>query len=161
MLDPNPGLIAWTIVTFIILVLILRKFAWKPILKALQDREAHVQSTLERAEEARKEAARILDENRKQLDRAEEEGRRIMTESRALGEKLKEEIIAKANQQSQRLVDQAKEEIDRDKQAALNQLRSEVASLAIKAAEKILDETLDETRHRKIVDAYLHQLPKN
>ncbi len=161
MLDPNPGLIAWTIVTFIILVLILRKFAWKPILKALQDREAHVQSTLERAEEARKEAARLLEENRKQLDRAEEEGRRIMTESRALGEKLKEEIIAKANQQSQRLVEQAKEEIDRDKQAALNQLRGEVASLAIKVAEKILDETLDETRHRKIVDAYLHQLPEN
>ncbi len=161
MLDPNPGLIAWTIVTFILLVLILRRYAWKPILKALQEREAHVQATIERAEEARREAGRLLEENQRQLERAEEEGHRIMTESRALGEKLKEEIIAKANQQTQRMVEQAKEEIDRDKQAALTQLRSEVASLAIKAAEKILDETLDEGRHRKIVDGYLHQLPKN
>ena len=161
MLDPNPGLILWTIITFLLLVLILKKFAWKPLLESLQRREETVRNALERAEQAKHDAERILDENRKQLERAEAEGHRILTESRQLAEKLKDEIVAKANQQSRSMLDQAKQEIGRDKDAALAQLRGEVANLAIQAASKILDETLDETRHRKIVDAYLKELPKN
>ncbi len=161
MLELNPGLIAWTIITFLLLVTVLRTFAWKPILGALKTREEGIRTTLERAEEARNEAARLLEEHRRQLQQAEQEGHRIMSESRALGDKLKEEIVTQAHQQSRRMIDQAKEEISRDKDAALSQLRSEVASLAITAAEKILDESLDDARHRKIVDAYLNQLPKN
>lgn len=161
MLDPNPGLIVWTIVSFVLLVLVLRKLAWKPILEALQKREESVKSTLDRAEQARAEATILLEENRKQLERAEQEGHRILTESRTLAEKLKQDIVKNANQQSRRIVDQAKQEIERDKEAALAQLRQEVASLAISAAEKILDETLDANRHRKIIDAYLKELPKN
>lgn len=161
MLNPNPGLILWTIITFLLLVLILKKFAWKPLLESLRRREESVRNTLDRAEQARLDAERILEENRKQLERAEAEGHRILTESRQLAEKLKDEIVEKANQQSRTMLDQAKQEIGRDKDAALAQLRGEVASLAIQAASKILDETLDETRHRKIVDAYLKELPRN
>ncbi len=161
MLEINPGLAIWTIVTFVLLVIVLRSFAWKPLLEALNKREEHVRSSLERAEYAKQEAERILNENRIQLAKAESEAQRILTEGRALGEKLKNEIVDQANQQSRRMIDQAKHEIERDKDAALSELRSEVASLAIKAAEKILDETLDENRHRKIVDAYLKDLPKN
>ena len=161
MLDINPGLIVWTIVTFGLLLTVLRMFAWKPLLEALNKREEHVRSSLERAEFAKQEAERILEENRKQLAKVESESQRILSEGRALGEKLKNEMIDQANQQSRRLIDQAKQEIERDKDAALSQLRSEVANLAIKAAEKILDETLDEAKQRKIVDAYLKDLPKN
>lgn len=161
MLEINPGLAIWTIVTFVLLVIVLRSFAWKPLLEALNKREEHVRSSLERAEHAKQEAERILNENRIQLAKAESEAQRILTEGRALGEKLKNEIVDQANQQSRRMIDQAKHEIERDKDAALSELRSEVASLAIKAAEKILDETLDENRHRRIVDAYLKDLPKN
>jgi F-type H+-transporting ATPase subunit b len=161
MLDINPGLIVWTIVTFILLVIVLRVYAWKPLLAALQQREDHVRSSLERAEQARAEAERILEDNRKQLANAGAEAGRILAEGRALGEKLKNELLEQANKQSRKMIDQAKQEIDREKDSALEKLRSEVASLAIGAAEKILDETLDETRHRKIVDGYLRDLPKN
>lgn len=161
MLEINPGLIVWTIVTFLLLVTVLRAFAWKPLLEALNKREEHVRSSLERAEHAKAEAERILEENRKQLAKAESESQRILTEGRALGDKLKNEMIEQANQQSRRMIDQAKQEIERDKDAALAQLRGEVANLAIKAAEKILDETLDQAKHRKIVDAFLKDLPKN
>jgi len=161
MLNPNPGLIIWTIITFILLLVLLKKFAWKPLLEALQRREETVRSSIERAEQAKIEAERLLDENRKQLERAGQEGQRILNENRALAEKLKDEIVEKANQQSRRMVDQAKQEIERDKEAALIQLRDEVAGLAIQAAGKILDETLDDDKHRKIVDAYLKGLPKN
>jgi F-type H+-transporting ATPase subunit b len=161
MLEVNPGLIVWTIVTFVLLVIVLRVYAWKPLLGALQQREEHVRSSLERAEQARAEAERILEDNRKQLANAGAEARGILAEGRSLGEKLKNELLEQANRQSRKMIDQAKQEIDREKDAALEKLRSEVANLAIGAAEKILDETLDETRHRKIVDGYLRDLPKN
>ena len=161
MLEPNPGLIIWTIFTFVLLVLILRTFAWRPILEALHSREEHVRSSIERAEQAQQESERLLEEHRRQIANAEQEGHRILNESRTLGEKLKQDIVDKANQQSRRMVEQAKQEIDRDKEAALVELRGEVASLAIQAASKILDETLDENRHRKIVDGYLNELPRN
>ncbi len=161
MLEINPGLILWTIVSFVGLAIVLGKFAWKPLLEALHQREEHVRSSIERAEQAKQEAERLLEENRKQLARAEEEAQRILSEGRTLGEKLKNEIVEKSNQQSRKMIEQAKLEIERDKEAALSQLRGEVANLAIQAAGKILDETLDENKHRKIVDAYLRELPKN
>jgi F-type H+-transporting ATPase subunit b len=161
MLNPNPGLIIWTIITFIFLLLLLKKFAWKPLLEALQRREELVRGSIKRAEMAKQEAEQLLEENRKLLERAGQEGLRILNENRAYAEKLKDEIIDKANQQSRRMVEQAKQEIERDKEAALVQLRNEVANLAILAAGKILDETLDENKQRKLVDTYLKGLPKN
>ena len=161
MLEPNPGLMLWTIATFILLVILLRKLAWKPLLEALHNREEHVRNSIERAEQAKIEAERLLEENRAQLAKAEAEASRILGEGRALGDKLKNEMIEQANRQSRRMIDQAKAEIERDKDAALSQLKNEVANLAIMAAEKILDETLDENRYRKIIDASLKDLPKN
>ena len=161
MLEPNPGLVVWTIVTFALLVLILRKFAWRPILESLHKREEYIRSSIERAEQIQQEAERLLEEHRRQIAQAEQEGHRILNESRALGDKLKQEIVDSANQQSRRIVEQAKQEIERDKDAALSELRGEVASLAIQAASKILDEALDEDRHRKIIDSSLKGLPKN
>ncbi|MBI5475773.1 MAG: F0F1 ATP synthase subunit B [Ignavibacteriales bacterium] len=161
MLNPNPGLIIWTIITFVLLLIILKKFAWKPLLGSLHQREDSVRNSIERAELAKNEAEKLLEENKKQLERAEQEGRKILNENRALAEKLKEEIIEKANQQSKKMIEMAKQEIERDKDAALVSLRGEVANLAIQAAGKILDETLDENKHRKLVDSYLKGLPKN
>jgi F-type H+-transporting ATPase subunit b len=161
MLEINPGLIVWTIITFILLFLLLKKFAWKPLLQSLQNREEHIRVSIEQAEQAKQEAQHILEENRKQLAQAGSEVQRILNEGRTFGEKLKNEIVDKANQQSRRMIDQAKDEIERNKQAAIAQLRGEVANLAINAAEKIIEETLDENKHRKIVDAYLNGLPKN
>ena len=161
MLSINPGLIIWTIITFVVLLVVLKKFAWKPLLDALHRREETIRTSLERAEQARSDAERLIEENRKQLARAEEQSQHAIDEGRQFAEKLKSEILEKANDQSRRMLEQAKQEINRDKEAALVELRNEVASLAILAAGKILDETLDEHRHRKLVDSYLKQLPKN
>src|SRR5512140_2174248 len=143
MLDINPGLILWTIVTFILVVLILRAAAWKPLLGALTAREESIRSSLQHAEQAHQEAQRLLEENRRQLAAAEEQSQRIIREGRTLGERLKAEIMEKANASSRHMIDQAKEEIEREKDAALVQLRGEVADLAIIAAGKILDAHLD------------------
>ena len=158
MFDINPGLIVWTVVTFVLLMAVLGKFAWKPLLQSLHEREDKIRSALEQSEKARAEAAELLKQNERNMARAEEEFQKVIHEGKALAEKMKDEIVTKAKQQAQRELQMAKEEIQRDVEAAKQQLRSEVADLAITAAEKILDESLDQQKHKKLVDTFLNQI---
>jgi len=159
--DTNPGLIVWTIISFLVLLIVLAKYAWNPILKMLGDREGQIRTALEQAERARVEAAEMMKQNEKNLARAEEEYKKMIGEGRALAEKIKDEIVVKAKQQAQQELKQAAEEIQRNVEAAKLQLRSEVADLAIKATEKILEETLDENKQKKLIDSVINKLPKN
>jgi F-type H+-transporting ATPase subunit b len=161
MLDLNPGLTIWTIVSFIVLVAILSKYAWKPLVQALAEREDKIRSALEQADRARSEAAELLKKNEESIARAEQEYQRMLRESKLLAEKMKEEIVGKARQQAQQELQRATEEIQRNVDSARKELRGEVADLAIKVAEKILDESLDAQKQKKIVDTFLGQLPRN
>ncbi|MEK7670487.1 MAG: F0F1 ATP synthase subunit B [Bacteroidota bacterium] len=161
MFDINPGLSIWTTVVFVLLVIVLKRFAWKPILQALTEREEKIRGALEQADKARAEAAALLKQNEKNMARAEEEYQKMMREAKSLGEKMKEDIVNKARLQGQLELQRASEEIQRNLEAAKHQLRSEVADLAIKAAGKILDETLDAQRQKKMIDSFLNQMPKN
>ena len=161
MLEINPGLVVWTAVTFVILMFVLKKFAWKPILQALEKREEHIRVSIERAEQAKSEAERLVEDHRRHIANAEAESQKIIKESRELARKLKSDIEDAAKRQSQLMIEQAKQEIERDKEAALAQLRGEVADLAILAAGKILNESLDANKHRKLVDDVLKSFPKN
>jgi len=158
MLDINPGLIFWTIITFILLMVILRVIAWKPLVSALTAREERIRTSLQQAEEARQEAKKLLEEHKNQLAQAEEQSQRIIKEGREMGARLKAEILEKANASSRHMIDQAKEEIRREKEAALSQLRSEVADLAIVAAGKILDANLDKEKHRHLIDTVIKDI---
>ncbi|MDP2207919.1 MAG: F0F1 ATP synthase subunit B [Bacteroidota bacterium] len=161
MLDINPGLIIWTIVTFLILMFLLTKLAWKPLLSALEKREEHIRSSIDRAEKAARDAEHQAAENKKHIANAEVKASKLLKEGHELGEKLKAEIVEKAHHHARHMVESAKLEIEREKEAALLKLRSEVADLAIIAAKKIIGETLDVEKHRKVVDSYLDELPKN
>ena len=161
MLEINPGLIIWTIITFIILLGILRAFAWKPLVQALTAREERIRTALQQSEAARQEAQRLLEEHKRQLTLAEEQSQRIIREGRDMGEKIRAEVIEKANAASRHMVEQAKDEIRREKDAALTQLRTEVADLAIIAAGKILDANLDTPKQRQLVDAAIKELRKS
>jgi len=161
MLNVDPGLIIWTIITFLILLFLLRVTAWKPILRALDQREENIRSSLEEAEKAREEANRVLQENKKNLEQAEEQVQKILKDGRALAEKMRQDTINKANEESRRMIDHAKQQIEREKQEALKELRAEVASLAVQAASKILEEKLDEKKHKQIIDKFIDDLPSN
>jgi F-type H+-transporting ATPase subunit b len=160
MLEINPGLIVWTIITFVIVLVILRATAWKPLLGALTAREEKIRSSLKDAQDAQEQARALLEENRKQLALAEEQSQRIIREGRDMGERLKAEILEKANASARSAVAQAREEIQREKESALTQLRSEVADLAIQAAGKILDANLDTAKQRALVDAVIRDINK-
>ncbi len=160
MLTLNPGLIIWTIITFILVLAILRRYAWKPLLNALHAREETIRTSLAQAQDAQLRAQQLLDENSRRLAQAEEHSQRIIREGRDLGEKLKTEILEKADQSARQMVAQAKEEIRREKDAALAELRGEVADLAILAAGKILDANLDTQKQRQLVDTVIQDINK-
>jgi F-type H+-transporting ATPase subunit b len=160
MLDINPGLILWTIITFLLVLMILRATAWKPLLAALAAREEKIRSSIQDAQNAQQQALALLEENRKQLALAEEQSQRIVREGRDMAERLKAEILEKANASARSAVEQAREEIQREKETALTQLRTEVADLAILAAGKILDANLDTAKQRTFVDAVIRDINK-
>lgn len=161
LLDVNPGLMIWTVITFVILVLILKKVAWKPILTALDKRESDIKESLAQAEKAKDEAKRILEENQANLAKAEEESKKIIEQSRAYAESLKEQMIRDSKDQAKKIVDEASSEIQRKKDSAFEELKGQIAEIAVSAAEKIIRESLDAQKSKQVIDKYLNDVTKN
>ena len=161
MLEINPGLILWTIITFLVLAAVLRLMAWKPLLAALSAREEKIRTSLMQAEQAAREAKKLLEDHQHQLHLAEQQSQQIIGEGRALGERLKAELLEKAQQSSRQMLDQAKAEIQREKESALVELRSEAADLAVMAAGKLIDANLDTPKQRQLVDSVMKELTRN
>jgi F-type H+-transporting ATPase subunit b len=161
LLDVNPGLMIWTVITFIILLLILKKVAWKPILSALDKRENDIRESLAQAEKAKDEAKQILEENQANLAKAEEESRKIIEQSRTYAESLKEQLMRESKEQAKKIVDDASSEIQRNKDAAFEELKGQIAEIAVNAAEKIIRESLDAQKSKQVIDKYLNDVTKN
>lgn len=161
LVDVSPGLIFWTIVTFLILMFILKKVAWKPILTALDQRETAIRESLEKAEKAKQEAQKVLDENQANLARAEEESKKIIDQSRSFAEKLKEQMIQESREQAQKIINDATAEIERKKESAFNELKGQIAEIAVQAAEIILKENVNKETNKKIVDNYIREITRN
>ncbi|CUT03778.1 F0F1 ATP synthase subunit B [Candidatus Chrysopegis kryptomonas] len=158
MLEINPGVAIWTIITFLILVAILKKVAWKPIIDALTQREDSIRKALEDAQKAKEEAQRLMEENKRNLARAEEEVQRIIREGRETAERIRAEILEKARKEADMMIERAREEIERHREQAMLQLRAQVADLAIEVASKLIGEVLNEQKHRKLVEKYLQEI---
>ncbi len=157
----EPGMLIWTFITFGLLLWLLKKFAWKPMLGMLEKRETKIREDLQRAEDARADGERLLTEHRKLLKNSELEARKILDEAKSSAESMRQSIVESANEQARQMTAQAKAEIQREKDTALLQLREEVADLAIRAAGKILGTELDADKHRKLVDDFIGNLPRN
>jgi F-type H+-transporting ATPase subunit b len=161
LLDVNPGLMIWTVITFIILLLILKKVAWKPILTALDKRESDIKESLAQAEKARDDAKQILEQNQANLAKAEEESKKIIEQSRTYAESLKDQLIKDSKEQAKKIVDDASSEIQRKKDAAFEELKGQIAEIAVSAAEKIIRESLDAQKSKQVIDKYLNDVKKN
>jgi len=161
LLDVNPGLMIWTVITFIILLLILKKVAWKPILTALDKRESDIREALVQAEKAKEDARQILEQNQANLAKAEEESKKIIDQSRAYAETLKEQLFKESKEQAKKIVDDASLEIQRKKYTAFEELKRQIAEIAVTAAEKIIRESLDAQKSKQVIDKYLNDVTKN
>lgn len=161
LLDPNPGLIFWTAVTFLIVLVILKKIAWGPIVSMLEEREKGIQSAIDRAHKAKEEAESILKGNRELLARADAEAEKVIREGREYADKVRAELGEKAQIESQKMIAAAKEEIEQEKRRALDVLRNEVADMAVKGAEKIIRATLDAEKQKVVVNEMIREMASN
>ena len=161
LLSPNFGLAIWILITFTLLLLLLWRFAWGPITKALDERETTIQGSIDQAEKALAEAKQIQADNDKARREAEAEAQRILREARDTAESLRTDEVEKTKAQIRQMQETAQTEISRERDAALETLRNEVADLAIQAAERVLGASVDDSRQRKLVNDFLNDLPSN
>lgn len=160
-LDVNPGVILWTVVTFVFLLLILKKLAWKPILNSLSEREKFIKDSLEKADVAQKEAQKLIADNKASMAKAEEEAQKIVEQGREYAEKLKSQILDDSKLQAKKMIEDASAEIQRKNQESFDKLKDQIADIAVQAAEKIIRENLDKDKQVKLVNKYLADLSKN
>lgn len=162
LLTPNIGLVFWTTISFIILLILLKKFAWKPILKALEDRENSIQKSLDEAKNARDEMAKLTAQNDKILKEARLERESILKEAREVKDKIISEAKEIANSESEKIITSAKESINRERVMAINQIKFEVADLSVAIAKKVLKKELSSTdEQKKLVDTLVNQSKLN
>ncbi|QEK13220.1 F0F1 ATP synthase subunit B [Crassaminicella thermophila] len=153
---------SWTfvfqIVNTIILFLALRKVLFKPVSEFMQARQDGIAASMKEAEEKNKEAERRMKEYQTKLDFAEEEGREIIKEATKKAEMKASEIIKEAQKEAAKMMERAEAEIKRQNEKAMNQLKDEVASLAIMAAGKIIDKSLDEEKHHGLIKEFIDEV---
>ena len=161
LLSPNPGLAIWMTITFLLLLFILRRFAWGTITSALREREQRIDESIKRADRALEEAKQIQADNMKARREADQQAQTILREAREASDRIRSEEVDKTRAAVQQMQESARAEIEREKQGALNELRAEVADLAILAAGKILNENMDGDRQRKLVDSFIRDRGQN
>ena len=149
-----PLLVAF-VVNFVILFALLSFFLYKPVLKMLDERQARIKDSMEQAEQIRQQAARSEEEIKAHLETARKEGQVILAQATQIGERLKEEAKEKARQEAESLIAKARTEMQRERDKVIEELREEFVDIAILAAEKVINETLDKKKHRKLIDETL------
>lgn len=161
MLTPRVGLMVWTLAIFVVLYLVLRRYAFPPIVSAVQAREKALEAAIEGAKRDRDEAARILAEHRQQIEAARSEAQRFIVEGRAAGEKIRADMLEQTRQQQQELLERARRDIGAEKERAIAEMRREAVDLAIAGASKVIEKNLDEPSNRRLVEGFLASLSTN
>jgi len=162
LVQPDFGLLFWQTVTFLIILFILGKFAWKPILGALKEREADIEEALSAAENAKEEMKRLHAANEKLLQDARIEREKILKEASAVANSIITEAKDKATAESNRIVENARIAINNEKLSALTEVKNQAATLAIDIAEKLLRKELSDSKAQKeLVSEYLKEAKFN
>jgi F-type H+-transporting ATPase subunit b len=158
--DINPGLTLWTAITFLVLVVVLSRFAWGPIVKMLAEREKTIREALEQAKKERTEAEKLLTEQKAVFAQAQRDAADLAKKNQLEVEALRQELTAKAKKEAEELVASARRQIGEEKSKAIAELKSYVADLAIEAAGRLVKANLDDKTQRQLVNEYIEQLPK-
>jgi len=158
LIQPDPGLFIWTIVTFLVLLALLAKFAWRPLLQALESRQERIQKSLEDAERARQELERLQQESAKIMQQARIEAESIVTQTRADAERLREELKQKAKDEADNILRNAQQQIQLQTRQAIQQIRHEVADIAVLLASKLLERNIAKEDNARLIDDTLKQI---
>lgn len=155
LLSANYGLMFWTLIIFVVLLLVLTKFAFGPITKAVEAREQALEEAISAAKRDREEAARVLAEHRAALEASRAEGQKIIVDARAAADRVRTELIEQAHAEQANMLARARQDIEAEKSQAIAQLRREAVDLAIAGAGKVIDRNLDQAANRQLVESFL------
>jgi len=158
LVQPDPGLFIWTIVTFLVLLGLLAKFAWRPLLQALETRQERIRKSLEDAERAKQELERLQREAAKMMQQARIEAESIVTQTRADAERLREELKQKAKDEADNILRNAQQQIQLQTRQAIQQIRREVADMAVLLASKLLERNIAKEDNARLIDDTLKQI---
>ncbi len=158
LLKVDPGLLLWTVITFAVLLLILWKSAWKPIIEALDARSERIRGDLSNADRARQEAEELLLKHKEMMDKAKEEATGIIEKSKIEAEKIRNNIIEKANSDARQIAESTKNEITIAKDNALAELKSEIVNISTDIASKIINKNLNPDDQKSIINETLDKI---
>ena len=162
LVTPALGLVIWTTVAFLILLVLLRKFAWKPILTAVKERDTFIEESLNAAEKAKLEMESLKASNEELLKQAREERDAMLREARETKDSIVAEAKGKAQEEADKLITSAKATIEGEKRAAMNEIKTYSAEIALQVAEKILRENLSsEAKQKELADKYVDEINLN
>jgi F-type H+-transporting ATPase subunit b len=155
LLSPNSGLMAWTLIIFIVLAFILSRYAFGPITAAVRAREQALEEALNSAKRDREEAARLLEQHRAALDASRGEAQKLIADARVSAERVRAELVEQAHAEQASMLARARQEIESEKARAIADLRREAVDLAIAGASRVIDRNLDQAANRQLVESFL------
>jgi len=162
LLTPGTGLLFWQLLVFLALFFLLSKMAWKPILSSLKEREESIQTALDSAERAKLEMAALQAGNEKLLKEAREERDKILRDARDAASRLHDQAQTDARKNADRLIEDAKAVINTEKQAALRDVKAQVALFSLQVAEKLIKKNLaDDKSQKELIDSYIKDINVN
>lgn len=148
----------FAIINFLVLLAVLKKFLYKPLMNMIDQRELQVKNDLESAEKARNDAQKTKEEYTKQMEQAKQEAQQIIEKANKIGEESREALLKQAREEAARMTEKAQEMIRLEKEEALSQLRNEVASLVVLAAGKVIDKNIDQESHEKLIRDFIEEV---
>jgi len=157
LLKPDIGLMFWTLVTFLIMVVILKKIAWGPLLKALEDREAAIRGEIESARKGRLEMEGLKADYEKQLAGIEARTRQMLAEAEQKGAQSREAVLKEAEREARAIADKTRQQLEAEKERLVRELRSQVGDLSVGIAEKLLRQAVD----KKLQDKFIRDFVKD
>jgi F-type H+-transporting ATPase subunit b len=158
LMTPHGGTIFWTAVTFICLVLILSKFAWRPILQTLEEREKRIRESLDAAEKARVASQKTLEEQSQIIDAARREAQEILARTRKAADTAREEMLKKAGSEAEHLVEKARREIELSRDRAIEEIRGLAVELSMSATRRLIGKSLDPKDHEALIEQSLKNI---
>ena len=158
LVQPDPGLFIWTILTFLVLLYLLAKFAWRPLLTALESRQEGIRKSLDDADQAKRELEQVQEESNRIVMKARADADAIIASSRADAAKLQDELKQKARAEADGIVQNAQKEIQRQTGQSLSQIREEAVDLSLMIASKLIQKNLSAEDNDKLIENALSQV---
>ena len=157
-MQPDSGLIIWTLIIFAVLMFVLSRYAFGPLTKAVRAREESLQQAIDAAKADREAAAKLLAEHQAQIEAARGEAQKLIADGRSVAEKMRGDLLEQTRREQQEMLERARREIGSEKERAIAELRKEAVDLALAGASKVIEQNLESAKNRQLVESFLSSI---